>query len=144
VFGDAMVDGKAVVSDDAVVEGKAQVRGNAQVSGNAKVFGGAQVSGNTKVFGDAQVSDGAQLFDAKVGGNAAGNGQTVVSHGIRNDPRQGPAAMNGTETPNPVGVLEGSMAAKKDTTGRENDPFADFRSRVTETSARSDKGAFER
>jgi len=71
VYGNARVDGNALVYENAQVSGDAQVYGNARVAENAWVFGDARVDGNARVYGNARVSGDAWVYeDARVCGDA--------------------------------------------------------------------------
>ena len=79
VGGNAMVSGKAKVSEDAWVGGNAMVSGNATVRGNATVSGNAMVSENATVRGNATVSGNATVEDnATVSENAMVYGDAKV------------------------------------------------------------------
>lgn len=167
VGGDARVSGAAWIVGDARVEGNAwvsgnaEVWGNARVSGNAKVFGKAEISGNAwvdgnaqvfdyaRVFGDAHVYEHARVFgNASVSGHVQVRGYTRVSGNTRLDDNTqilSDAAMNVVGSRTNRGESEkAAVSTSTATTPEARDPFADFQSRVIETSGRESGGAKDR
>jgi len=71
--------GKSWIKDDAIVMGKAEVSDNALVRGNAVVRDHAVVQGNALVDGNALIKDYAFISDyAEVKGNAVVTGESCV------------------------------------------------------------------
>lgn len=66
VFDDAVVYGKARVSQDARVLGSAQVSGNSTVYDQATVHGSAKIRGWCAVYGTADISGQAQITDSRI------------------------------------------------------------------------------
>lgn len=72
-------NGKCWISAGALVYGNARIEGDALVADNAKVYGNAHIAGNALVYGNARVEEDALIIDnAKVYGNARVAGDALV------------------------------------------------------------------
>jgi len=70
VYGNAKVQGNAIVFEDAKIYGDAWISGSVRVSGNAEVYEGAWVFWSAWVSGDARVHGDAWVYgSAKISGS---------------------------------------------------------------------------
>lgn len=72
-------NGKCWIAAGALVYGNARIEGDALITDNAKVYGNAHIAGNALVYGNARIEEDALIIDnAKVYGNARVAGDALV------------------------------------------------------------------